>query len=634
MRYHLPLAVGLLCVALHAAPAAQLPASCQWIGNDFPGIGENGAGEWVQDAIDQIALSPDGTVLTTSTWDEAGRCTWLYKDGAVNHVLIQQTKGERKAWGWGTAGTAVAVAGERFLILNTEGELLRFSWKPGDLNSAQQVDQVRIGAGTCLAVRGDTVAAVLKGGIVALLNAADLTERSRFTLADATRVAIAADGSLWLVAGHSIVHRGADGSERAEAIAHFCTPSAIAIDPKGRLVVCDNGRLQQVLVFDISAQPRLLETFGDEGGIAGGMPGHDEPHKLYALRGANYDADGNLYVAMGMGPGAGTCIRSFDAAGALRWQVHALAFVNCYDIDPASDGRVMYGLHEIIEFDPAKPAGKNWRLRSITCDPVSHPDDPRATQPTAGVTMRHLQGKRVLFAFGQAEGGPEIYAFPNDQSDIAVHVGRFTPSGWAWSVDGEGAVWWGDGPGKLVRRYPFKGWRSDGSPSYDLEHPDTFPAPEGFATVCRVQYVPGTDTLYIGGDTQARPARSWGLIGTELARYDGWTAGSRGKRWQIPLPQDDEGLTPKCVDVAGDHLFTVFVKSSGGKPSIVTVFRTSDGSAVGTMAPGPEVGNTSGWVDMTHGLRAFRRTDGSYVVVVEEDARAKNLVYGWTPSRK
>jgi len=52
------------------------------------------------------------------------------------------------------------------------------------------------------------------------------------------------------------------------------------------------------------------------------------------------------------------------------------------------------------------------------------------------------------------------------------------------------------------------------------------------------------------------------------------------------------------------------------------------------MAPGPEVGNTSGWVDMTHGLRAFRRTDGSYVVVVEEDARAKNLVYGWTPSRK
>ena len=144
MRYHLPLAVGLLCVALHAAPAAQLPASCQWIGNDFPGIGENGAGEWVQDAI----------VLTTSTWDEAGRCTGLYKDGAVNHVLIQQTKGERKAWGWGTAGTAVAVAGERFLILNTEGELLRFSWKPGDLNSAQQVDQVRIGAGTCLAVRG------------------------------------------------------------------------------------------------------------------------------------------------------------------------------------------------------------------------------------------------------------------------------------------------------------------------------------------------------------------------------------------------------------------------------------------------------------------------------------------------
>jgi hypothetical protein len=75
----------------------------------------------------------------------------------------------------------------------------------------------------------------------------------------------------------------------------------------------------------------------------------------------------------------------------------------------------------------------------------------------------------------------------------------------------------------------------------------------------------------------------------------------------------------------------VFVKSSGGRPSIVAVFKADDGSTVGIMAPGPEVGGVSGWVDMSHGLRAFRCRDGSYTVVVEEDARAKNLVYRWKP---
>ncbi len=42
-------------------------------------------------------------------------------------------------------------------------------------------------------------------------------------------------------------------------------------------------------------------------------------------------------------------------------------------------------------------------------------------------------------------------------------------------------------------------------------------------------------------------------------------------------------------------------------------------------------GGVSGWVDMTQGLRAFRCRDVTSVVVVEEDARAKNLVYRWKP---
>ncbi len=623
-----------MVAATNRISAGELPVACHWIGNSFAGSGENGKGEWMQDMIDQIALSPEGTVLTASAWDEAGRCSGLYRDGQVNRSCLQQSKGSRKAWGWGTAGSGVAIDGERFLILNLEGELLRFSWKPGELDSAVQLDQVVVGKGRCVAMRASTVAVVLDGDVVVLLSASELKERLRFTLAGVTRVTIAPDGSLWLLAGGRIVHRGADGSERPETIGDAGQPSALACDPHGRLVVCDNGRSQQVLVYDIAGQPRLLSRFGEDGGIAAGIPGRAAPTKLYGLRGADYDAAGNLYVACCLGPvqGAGTCLRSFDPSGRLRWELQGLAFVNCYDVDPASDGHALYGLHEIIDFDPAKPAGKSWKLRSISCDPIAHPDDPRAKDPTGGITMRTLKGKRVLFSFGQMAGAPSFFVFPDEHSDVAVPAGKFPHGGWASTVDAEGSIWWGDGPGKVIRRWAFKGWQADGSPAYDAEHPDTYPVPGDFTTVCRVLYDPPSDTLYLGGDTTARPARSWGLIGTELARYDGWTAGKRSKRWQVVLPSDDEKLTPKSLDLAGAYLFSVFVKNSGGKPSVVTVFRLEDGSTTGTMVPGPEVGGVSGWVDMTHGLRAFRCRDGSYTVVVEEDWRAKNLVYRWKPA--
>ncbi|XXU33775.1 hypothetical protein WME93_33275 [Sorangium sp. So ce1000] len=50
------------------------------------------------------------------------------------------------------------------------------------------------------------------------------------------------------------------------------------------------------------------------------------------------------------------------------------------------------------------------------------------------------------------------------------------------------------------------------------------------------------------------------------------------------------------------------------------------------MTPGPEVGRDSGWADVPMGITALRRADGEYVVVVEEDARGKNLMYRWRPA--
>jgi hypothetical protein len=136
-----------ICFAALAALPASRPAAAQapaplkvvnsWVGNSFEGAGPNGEGRWMQNMIDEIEVTPDGTVITASVWDEAGRCTALYRDGQPNTKLLQQ-KGNHKAWGWGTAGTAVAATGHWIFLVNTEGELMRFRWSPSDTNSAVQ----------------------------------------------------------------------------------------------------------------------------------------------------------------------------------------------------------------------------------------------------------------------------------------------------------------------------------------------------------------------------------------------------------------------------------------------------------------------------------------------------------------
>jgi hypothetical protein len=45
------------------------------------------------------------------------------------------------------------------------------------------------------------------------------------------------------------------------------------------------------------------------------------------------------------------------------------------------------------------------------------------------------------------------------------------------------------------------------------------------------------------------------------------------------------------------------------------------------MTPGPEVARESGWVDFPDAIRAFQRKNGEYLVFVEEDAKAKIIVY-------
>ena len=105
-----------------------------WVGNTLGGATgvdgyQNGFGEWVQNGIAPaaFAVAPDGTAVAGVGWDEAGRCIGLYKNGKVNPRIVAQydMRGGHRAWGFGSANTAVAVDGEFIYAGNRDGQLIR-----------------------------------------------------------------------------------------------------------------------------------------------------------------------------------------------------------------------------------------------------------------------------------------------------------------------------------------------------------------------------------------------------------------------------------------------------------------------------------------------------------------------------
>ena len=54
---------------------------------------------------------------------------------------------------------------------------------------------------------------------------------------------------------------------------------------------------------------------------------------------------------------------------------------------------------------------------------------------------------------------------------------------------------------------------------------------------------------------------------------------------------------------------------------------------VGNLIPTSEVGGieNTGWVDMPYAISAFKRSNGEYMVFLEENHKDKVLLYRWTP---
>jgi hypothetical protein len=123
-----------------------------------------------------------------------------------------------------------------------------------------------------------------------------------------------------------------------------------------------------------------------------------------------------------------------------------------------------------------------------------------------------------------------------------------------------------------------------------------------------------------------------------LACHDHWSDAPRRLRWRIVLPFEKgshghESAEPISFDVAGDYVFAAYTRglpADGVKYAYVKVIRLADGTAVGNLVAEKELGEI-GLLDLVHSVRAVRRGNGEYVVFLEDDAKAKTVMFRWTP---
>ncbi len=203
--------------------------------------------------------------------------------------------------------------------------------------------------------------------------------------------------------------------------------------------------------------------------------------------------------------------------------------------------------------------------------------------------------------------------------EFAPNTDRVRP-GPFW-VDKKGNIWMAYG----FFRYDFQGLDPKGNPIYSADKITVLDKPRGVDRPARVCYLDDSDTLVVaeeGRDEEGRP--SMRHIGRVFV-CRGYKAGNRDAISFL----SGAGREAGCVAAVGDYAFTGGWKARGH----ISINRLSDGAEVGSFDPGETVGGVknTGWIDLLTGINAYQRKDGEYLVFVEENYKAKSLIYRWKP---
>lgn len=645
--------------------AERLPCQVSWIGNTFPG-GDLG---WVPQDVEDIFVTPDGTVFTMVMWEEHRGNLAAFKDGRWQ----QQTAHWREGGIDREVGRSLCVTDHHVFFATDKGRSLG---RRDRSNIASRKLEIKIVIGVEIvgvAASADRVFAIGSDGLVRVLDH-ELKPLGQWTAVSPGEACVDHMGWLWIIdtAAGAVRCYDAAGKTLPPVIAPEpgVIPADVAITPDHKLLIADAGTRRQVRVYgQLDDKPILERTWGVEGGIQSGpVQGQFGDQRFISPVGVGADAQGNVYVASGpyaKTHGGTAVIESYAPDGHLNWRVLSTEWLDTVGFDQASDGQVLFGSKHRYAWNPEAKPGEGWQVKALTLNPDRFPDDPRLESGArGGVWHRMLKGKPFLFMPDMTGGNLFVYRFnPQQEGETAIPcailstkqnwtdlngnghrepeelTARTTGDTQGWYVDDRGTVWQASKRGGIYQ-YELIGLNDFGVPVYRTPTAsETMPAP--FTELRRVFYDPASDTMYLGGATADHAAGHWKPLGPVLARYDHWT-GDRKLAWQIVMPHEGssgrhESFEPFDFAVEGDFIFVAYagrLPSQNLPPGTVMIYAQKDGSLIGHLQPdatraGPVP--MDALQDMVHSINVHRRTTGEYLILIEDDGYTKNLMYRWKP---
>ena len=664
----------LLTACIFRVDSQTLPGtySTSWVGNTFAPA--NRDYEFVQNWANSMFVEPNGTIYTNAFWDEGAKELGIYKDGKCTGAIPSQHEH--------ADGGAITTNSNYVWATVHKGKISRFS----KLNYGESGTEFSVSSAILRGLAATATELYVSDYANNLIKVYSTNNHGTllrsWPVTKPGPLALDAAGNIWVLTydadpwgpgtGACIKCYSITGElVKTITLAAGVQARCIAIDViKNELLVTDIGDNMQVLIYDnINTTPAFAQSFGTQGGILSGVKGLVAPLKFNVPNLVGVDENSNIIVwnngnnpdagiSIG-GDGMGSSVESYTRAGVLNWQMLGLLFVDMGTFDPSTDGADLYTKEEHFTMDYSKPDGQQWTWKGWTVDRKAYASSDRRLKNNldhlSTTYIRIINGQKYMFLTTMYGGGFYVYRFGADE--ILIPCGELRKiTGWTdananglkdagetttgmnfqydmfanW-VDNAGAIWYGVDD---IRKHSVQSV-TNGIPIYNTVTPTAIAAiPAPFIRINRIQYDSDNDIMYISGYTAAKPYTNgdWKSCGLVMARYNNWGTGNRTALYTIDLPNAAAGDGANMVSTAveKDYIFVMGVQTRAK----VWVYSSSTGLLKGTMVPGANVGGISktGWGDLVNSIAAFKRSNGEYLVTVEENGWGKVLIYRWTPN--
>ena len=668
IRRTLPRAAATLAAVLAiAAPVLSqtLPGTFNysWIGNSF--MNQN-AKAWVPDEVRDLCVASNGTVFTAG-YSESGGSGLAIKNGA----FFGRYSGFNS--GFGDPVKAVATDGTNVYWGGGNG-VQRYGF-----TSSGSPNRTILGGSsiTGLAYKaGELYISDYSKNLIRVYNTKSMTQSRQWDCTRPGKLAVDDNHHVWviqyapgsnpdtIITGTQILSFS-DMGTAGPSITDVTNPLAIAVNDANQLLVGGLDEASQIRIYgDLDGTPSLAGAFGANGGIFSGTPGLHGPLKFHQIRGLGVDGAGNIYVCMMYGAKSwGQSVEAYTSSGELLWEVHGFDYVECAAIDPDSETDAYDHQHHFT-LDYAKSDGKEWAFKGFTVNRFKYPKDPRVIFDggfRAGVGAFRVSGKLFIAESDQGGYPLNIYRFnPAVDGEVAIASVSFSggnPDRISRDANGNGRFDAGEiangAPGyyqyhditpnggicrignaagpATITYYPCQGLDSEGNPIYSAATSKTWSHPPEFSCIRKVVYDTTYNIMYVGG--QAGGTVEDAVV--RLCRYNNWT-GARTKAWDVTIPYDDQRYTPDTNYGAGRAYSVrqvgqyVFIQYGYG---YIRVHDKDTGDYLGTIKPSLHGFNGGGGqVAITHGMTAYERANGEYVLLNEDAGHNHVVMTRWCPN--